>query len=432
MKKRTYILILAGLIAIDFCCVAQMVVTPTANLLEKKWIRNGQSRMGYYSLKDGQLTEICHFDIDISYTSKSLSVITALRFLASGDVWKDTSITDANSFKPLYRSSHHSTKYYFLKFGNEVSGYYFDKEAKIQLAINEKVKANFFDSYSYPYLLGLLPLNIGYRAELPVYDYQKGRNSNVKKAVVEEVKNSIYKSNLTGEHKVWQVNVYEESTNDRYQYYIDKETRRIWKIEIFTKDQTLLLLDKEIDFNPYKTKFDKEATMKMIKSGNSVISGQIFARDNKAGIKGIAILNVNKKQYAQVGTSVVLIPHTEFFKEWVSLNKASRKKGVSIPLPKDVVDCIKTTTVYDEEGHFDFVNLMPGEYLLYTEFSYVHTASRTEVIGYTDTYINGMFQGSTANTETYSYDTNASAAVQKIVTVKKDGEKVSIKLKKTL
>jgi hypothetical protein len=74
---------------------------------------------------------------------------------------------------------------------------------------------------------------------------------------------------------------------------------------------------------------------------------------------------------------------------------------------------------------------MPGEYLLYTEFGYVHKSSRTEVIGYTDTYINGMFQGSSANTQTYSYNTNASATVKEVVTIKKEGENVSVKLKKT-
>lgn len=74
---------------------------------------------------------------------------------------------------------------------------------------------------------------------------------------------------------------------------------------------------------------------------------------------------------------------------------------------------------------------MPGEYMLYTEFGYTHTTSRTEVVGYTDTYINGIFQGSSANTETYSYGTSASAAIQKVVEIKEVGENVSVKLKKT-
>jgi len=78
------------------------------------------------------------------------------------------------------------------------------------------------------------------------------------------------------------------------------------------------------------------------------------------------------------------------------------------------------------------VNLMPGDYLLYTEFGYTHTSHRTEVVGYTDTYINGMFQGTMANTEVNTYASNASANIKKVVTISKSGETVSVKLKKTL
>ncbi len=191
---------------------------------------------------------------------------------------------------------------------------------------------------------------------------------------------------------------------------------------------------KETDYNPFTTKFDKAYTLKLITAGNSVILGQAFARDNQNGgmLKGIAVLNINKKQFARTGTSVLLIPYTAFFKEWIKLNDDSRKKGRAIPLPKEAAECIKSTTVYDDAGHFEFTNLMAGEYLLYTEFGYVHTSSRTEVVGYTDTYINGIFQGSRANTTTYNVSGNVSAAVKKTVTIKNNGDKEEVKLKKTL
>jgi hypothetical protein len=43
-----------------------------------------------------------------------------------------------------------------------------------------------------------------------------------------------------------------------------------------------------------------------------------------------------------------------------------------------------------------------------------------------------MFQGSSANTESFGYSTNASASVKKIIAIDKAGDKVFIKLKKTL
>lgn len=412
---------------------AQKTSTTGNSVFDRKWIRNGTTEMGYYSLKGGDMTEICSFVIDIKSTAKTLSVYTTLTFLHSGAQWKDTCVSDINTFKPMYRSSHTTDRDYVLQFGNEVTGTYFDKKTKKTTVVNDPTKEFFVDSYTYPYLLGLLPLTSGYRTELSVYDYKPENKSHVKKARIEEVKNNVYVSSLTGEHKVWQVSVLEEASNDKYEYHIDKDTRRIWKIEIFSGTQQLMLLDKEIDFNPFTTTFDKEATMKLIKSGSAVISGQAFAKDNENEglLSGMAVLNVNKKQYAPKGTSIILIPYTAFFKEWLKLNEASRKKGRAIPLPAEVAECMKVASVYDDEGSFEFVNLMPGEYMLYTEFGYTHTTSRTEVVGYTDTYINGIFQGSSANTETYSYGTNASASIQKVVEIREVGENVSVRLKKT-
>jgi hypothetical protein len=421
-----------------FCFVitnySQSILVPGDNTIEKKWIKSNKTEMGYFAVTGGNTVEICSFVIDIHSDNNRLALYTTLKFLGTNEQWSDTSISDGDAFKPIYRSSFRKDQEYILKFGKEVSGYYYDKKAKKRTIVKESISEPFFDSYTYPYLLGMLPLTAGYKKELVVYDYKPGSADNIKKAKIEEVKSNIYFSNLTGEHKVWQVSVFEEATNDKYEYYIDKVTRRIWKINVFSNGLELLLVDKEIDFNPFTNPFNKEETLKLIKSGSAVINGQVFARDNENGglLKGMAVLNVNKKQYASVGTSIILIPYTPFFKEWIKLNDAAKKKGTSIPLPQGAGECIKVTTVYDKEGSFEFVNLMPGDYLLYTEFGYIHTSSRTEVIGYTDTYINGMFQGSSANTTTSNYSSNASAFVKKIVTIDKEGEQVTIKLKKTL
>ena len=411
---------------------AQHMLRPESNPFDKKWLQNGKTEMGYYVVDGSRQVEICSFTMDVKADDKTFAVYTTLQFLNSDEKWIDTSIAEAKTFTPVYRSCYHKDKEYVIKYGKVVSGYYIDRKNQKKNLIKEPVKETFFDSYTYPYLLSLLPLDAGYKTDLMLYDYQPANNSNITRARLEEVKSNIHVSSLTGKHEVWQVSVLEEATNDRYQYYIDKKTRRIWKVDVYAKGQHLLLVDKEIDYNPFTTRFDKDATLKLIKEGSAVISGQVFARDNQARIKGIAIFNVNKKQYAKNGTSVILIPYTDFFKEWINLNNSLRKKGRAVPLPAQAAECIKVTTVYDDEGHFEFVNLMPGDYLLYTEFSYVHTGSRTEVVGYTDTYINGMFQGSYANTNTYSYDTNAGATVKKVVTIEKKNEKAFVKLKKTL
>jgi hypothetical protein len=422
----------ALLVIVQINIDAQNLLSPGENVFEKKFIRKGIYEMAYMVDNNDTQLEIGTFKIEIAPTAKNLSVFTLLTVAHNGETWADTSIVDANNFSPVYRSSFNKNKEFVLHYGKKVTGYYLDKETKKRNAVNEPANESFFDSYAYPYLLGLLPLTTGYKKDIAVYEYAPGNSTNIKKVYIEEVKSNMYISKLTGEHKVWQINVWEEAKKERYLYYVDKETRRLWKMEAFVSGQHITLIDKETDYNPFTNQFDKDATLPLIKNGTGVILGQAFARDNQSKIKGIAILNMNKKQFAQSGTSIILIPYTAFFKEWITLNESSRKKGRAIPLPKEAAECIKVGTVYDDDGHFEFTGLMPGDYMLYTEFSYLHTASRTEVVGYTDTYINGMFQGSSANTNTYNYNTNATAGIKKIVSIKKEGEKISVKLKKTL
>ncbi|HEY1202605.1 MAG TPA: hypothetical protein VGE79_16565 [Niastella sp.] len=415
------------LIAIAPLCQAQTLLVPGENVFDKKLIKSGSYEMGVYASSNGQPVEVSTFNIQISTSNKTLSVYTMLKMAGSNDVSIDTSVADWETFKPIYRSSSSKARDMVLYYGKEVTGYYYDKQTRKRHTVKDPVNTAFFDSYAYPYLLGLLPLTTGYKNDIAVYDFKPTNQTNTKRARIEEVK-----SNLTGDHKVWQVDVLEETTNDRYAYYIDKDTRRLWKIEILTQGQQVAIVDKEIDYNPFTTRFDKEQTLKMIKSGNSIILGQAFTRDNgnEGMFKNMAVANLHKKQFARSGTSVILIPYTDFFKEWIKLNEASRKKGRAIPLPKEVAECIKVTTVYDDDGHFEFTSLMPGEYLLYTEFNYIHATTRTEITGYTDTYINGIFQGTYANTTKYDYNVKSGASIQKTVRIKADGDKVDVKLKK--
>lgn len=408
---------------------------PGAGLFEKNRLKVGKTEMAYYAFSNGQKVEIGSFLIDIVSNEKTIFVYTSLQFLNAADRWIDTSIADAATFRPIYRSSYSKDRNYTLHYAKEVTGYYFDKQTQKRNSIQEPVKEAFFDNNSYPYLLGLLPLGSGYKKELPVYDYKPENKGNISTTRIKEVRNNTYSSSLTGEHKVWQVSVVEETTGDRYEYYIDKASNRIWKIEIFAKGQQLFLVNKETDYNPFTTTFNKEETLKLINNGNAVISGQAFARDNKNGgaLQGMAILNVNKKQFAAKGTKIILIPYTLFFKEWLQLNESRKKKYMQpIPLPAGANECIKQSEVYDDDGHFEFANLMRGEYLLTIQFIYEHSATESKVVGSTDTYINGAYQGSSDIKEWNSFVVGATANVKKVITIKEDGEKLSVKLKKTL
>ncbi len=154
------------------------------------------------------------FAVDIAFNNKTLSVFTTLQFVKSTDKWVDTCISDGSTLKPIYRSSYNKDNVYVIKYSNEVTGYYYNKKTKQRTTIQEPVTGGFFDNYAYPYFLGSLPLTAGYKKDLSVFDYKPENKSNISKTRIEEVKNNIYVSNLSGEHKVWQVSVFEEASND--------------------------------------------------------------------------------------------------------------------------------------------------------------------------------------------------------------------------
>lgn len=418
---------------------SQIKIVPGDSSIDKSWIKSNSYTMGYAIYKNGSYIEIGNYKTDIVVENQKIDIKTSLSFKNSEIVWKDHFISNANNFKPISNKSERSgDRTLSLNFSNSITGEFQDNKTGKKTPINENSKGNYFDIAIYPYILKGLPLQSGYKAVLPVFDYESVyANNKFCNVIIKEVKTDLYISNLTGEHKVWKVSVFEESTKHNFQYYIDKETRKIWLISIVSaKGDKIELKNKEIDFNPFQNVFNKEETLKLVNDGNSTIEGVAFARDNQneGALKGIAILNINKKQFAPKGTTIVLMPYTAYYKEWMTLNKKQDKikNAQPIPLPKEAFDCFKFTTIYDDEGHFEFTNLLPGDYFLSTSFKYQHTSLRSEVTGVSDVYIGGNYVGSNVYSSVFAYSSLGAANVQEIVTVKKEGEKVKVKLKKTL
>lgn len=435
MKKIGIIVLI---LIINFYSFGQTKILLGDKSIDKTFLKSDTYTMGYSIKQNGSYIEIGNYKTIIMIDNNKFDVQTNLSFLNSDILWKDHFVADANSLKPISSSSDRSgDRILKLNFSDNIVGEIQYKTGK-KTQIKENNPKNFFDISIYPFILKALPLKSGYKAIIPVYDYEAvDENKKFCNVVIKEVKSDQYISDFTGEHQVWRVSVFEESSKHNFQYFIDKNDRRIWQITIAShKGDHILLKNKEIDFNPFQNKFNKEETLKLVNDGSATIEGIAFARDNEneGALKGIAILNINKKQFAPKGTTIVLIPYTAYYKEWLELNKkqAKIKNAQAIPLPQEAFDCFKFTTIYDNEGHFEFTNLMKGEYLLITSFGYNHTSRRTEVAGVSDVYYKGNYVGSNVYTSVFSYSVAGQANVQKVVSVDKDGEKIQIKLKKTL
>lgn len=375
--------------------------------------------------------------VEIDTGNNKVAVCTAMinSVTKNNDV-TDTSIVDAATFAPIYHSSINSDHKYALHYSKSaVTGYYLDNKTQKNTPVKDLISEPLIDGSSLDYVFTKLPLSASFKKNLNVYNYTPNSSSSISKVIIGDVESDVYASIHSGNRNVWKVNlvaITPSGEQRKYIYYLDKDTRRLWHYDVEIGGKRIFsAVNNEDDYNPYHTQFDKTATRKLITDGKSVISGQAFARENDAAIKGIAILNINKKQLAPMGTAVILIPYTDFFKEWYEQNKKASKTGKSAPLPMAAMQCIKTTKITDNDGHFEFTNLMPGDYLLITQFTMTHGASQKEITGYTDTYINGAYQGTNTNTTTHYFNVLMTASAQKVVTIKQDGENVTVKLKQT-
>lgn len=415
---------------------AQTTILPGDKSINTNLIKLGKSTMGYYVVKDGVATEICIYQTEITVDNENLNFSSILNFLKSDMQWKEEISMVKKTLKSVSRKSERDTRIFNLQFSNTIKREYTNTKTGKKNAINSTAKEPYFDIATYPLIICALPLATGYKATIPVIDYDAPNRDKIYEVNIIEVKSYVYTSDLTGEHQAWRVGVTEESTGNIYLYEIDKETRKIYKVSISSNGNTLVLINKETDVDLFKTAFDKEAIRKMMNDGSSIISGEAFARDDRSGKDDkkirIDVLNMNKKQFAPKGTKVLLLPNTAFYKEWFELNKKQAKiKGAKpIPLPKEAASQVKITEVFNDKGNFEFVNLMAGEFLLFISFNYEDYFSKNEVVGKSNVYVNGSYQGTEVYTDMFGYTQQGNANFSKSVTIKTDGEKVYLKLKR--
>lgn len=81
----------------------------------------------------------------------------------------------------------------------------------------------------------------------------------------------------------------------------------------------------------------------------------------------------------------------------MSIKIRKEKKVAEVPLDPDFGHSIKRTRTYDDEGHFEFADLMPGNYIIMTSFDFTNSYNYSYVSGYTNYYNYWGYAGSTTN-----------------------------------
>lgn len=398
---------------------SQTQVVPDSKSVNGKLLKNEKYQMDCYMVDADQKTKFGTFKIEVKVDNNTFSVFTNFLQTGSTDAHLDTAISSLPEFHPIYRALSDKAKMFSLNFDKEVTGLYIDKTTGKRTHIKEAIDKSVFDFYVYPYMLGALSLDTDFKAKLAAFEYKAGNKHHIQNVNINGVESTSFTSKLSGERSVWKVNVFEEGTKDEYSYYIDKELRKLWKVDILTKGRTMEMVDNELTL------------------GNTTVAGQVFARDNQNEglLSGIAVVNINKKQYAPVGTDVYLIPATPYFENYKESVKKSKKdkKGLKPePLSEEFMKTIRTTGVMDDKGHYEFNDVPEGDYYVVVTFGYEHTHIGSETIGQTHTYVNGNYQGSSPITRAYAEGQNASAYIEKKIKVNPNQRVVTQNLKKTL
>lgn len=428
MKIRTFILALSLLPLLAFC---QKTVIPGSPDINTTHLKTEKSLYTVYYVKDTSWTKMGSLAYDISFSGNQLTLIYTYTNKDKDWSKQRTSVANAKTLRPIsYKSDGPEIKL-DLNFGETIKGSYYSKKTKKNKQVNLHPKGPYIEFNLADHLITTLPLDVGYKAIIPEFYYIDNSDTLITNYIVKEVKSYIYHSPRTGNHNSWLATVVEESTGAIYNYVVDKKDYRLWQREMsMGKGMWEICVNEEIDYQPIKNKFDKQKAAQQIAKGSSVIIGTAFAKDN-SGKKLGGLVNTSKKQFAPKGTEITLFPNSAYYEEWLSVNKKIRKekKMAEVPLDPDFGFGVKKAKVYDEQGHFEFADLMPGTYVVMASFDFTNSYNYSYVSGYTNYYNYWGYTGSSTNYGTARQNYQDKAHIEKQVSIDKDGEKKEISLR---
>lgn len=428
MKIRILILALSLL---PFVAFSQKTIAPGSQDIKTSYLKPGKSLYTVYYVKDTSWAKQGSMTYDISFSDNKLNLF--YKYTEKDNKWTTlrTSIADAKTLQSISYKSEGQKSKLELNFGETIKGNYYSKKDKKDKRLNLQPKGKFIDFNLAEHMFTTLPLDVGYKAVIPEFYYDNNSDTLISNYIIKEVKSYVYRSPRTGKHETWLATVLEQSTGAIYNYVIDKKDRRLWQREMsMGKGMWEICVNEELDYQPIKSMFNREQAVQQITKGNSVIIGRAFAKGSSGKTLG-GLVNVSKKQFAPKGTEITLFPSSAYYEEWVSVNKKIKKQGKmpEVPLDPKFGAGIKKARVYDDEGHFEFADLMPGTYVIMASFDFTNSYNYSYVSGYTNYYNYWGYTGSTTNYGSARQSYRDKANIEKQVTIDRDGEKKEVSLK---
>jgi hypothetical protein len=215
---------------------AQQRLTPAQNSIEKKWIQDETYSIKWLAMRDttgieiGTIKTIIHTDKQ----ARRLYITQQIQMKQQQPKgWVDSTIVSLDNFSPIYHSSYNTQRDMVLRFdGNKVTGYYM-ATGKTADSINDVLTVSTFDSNVYPHLLRWLPLQNGYTATLPIYDYNQEKHG-VVNAFVKNTEAVNYTLANGTTIKAWKLTVQDEigAPGATVYYYIDQQSRQLLNMDL--------------------------------------------------------------------------------------------------------------------------------------------------------------------------------------------------------
>ncbi|MCM4153961.1 hypothetical protein DHD05_20420 [Arenibacter sp. N53] len=227
MKKTHYILLFIFGASVQVFS-QESLLSPLNNPANKNLIKSETSEMTWFMRKDSLKVEIGNVQTKIQKEKERIFIITIVNMKQSPTEWIDSTIVETLNFKPIYHSSYNQQRDMVLKFGEKITGYYFDKQTEIKTQISEEVDKPFFDSNFYPELIRFLPLKDRYSSTISIFDYNPASKIGVITATIKNTEQTTISFNGK-KRQVWKVETTDDISNNAAisTYYIDTSTRKV-------------------------------------------------------------------------------------------------------------------------------------------------------------------------------------------------------------
>ena len=198
--------------------------------------------MKLFMVRDTTQRELGEALVTISNKEGKLFITQDIKIAGMTGRWMDSTITEEGTLKPLYHASYNLQRDIVIRYsGNYVTGYYYDKGTQITTPISDTIRAKYFDSNFYPFLITALPLKEGYTAKFAIYDYAGPQKHGQLGASVDSVKKTTI---IIGSKRiaVFEVSVFDEISNGWTRHYVGVNDHAIYQVDSVTPRGTMRMV----------------------------------------------------------------------------------------------------------------------------------------------------------------------------------------------